>query len=214
MTIAKITPAALLLLGAIAQQAAAYCNCSMCQYIRRHGVQAWDELMSGRVAQPKAIELVASPPEAIRTMLDELDLSEHDLLYDLGCGDGRILIEAVRRYRCQAVGIEIDPHMAERARYRVRQAEASRTIPRNRITIVTGDARKFRLDQPTAVTMYLFPSLMAELVPKLPGGIRIASYAHEIPGHRNRRVAVDGAESVYCVDLRPVDYVMEPVLSR
>lgn len=183
----------------------------MCMFIRQYGVQAWNALMAGRTAVPQVQAIISTPTEAVDVMLRELALQPTDLLYDLGCGDGRILIAAVKKYRCRAVGIEIDPGVAERARYRVRRAEADMEVPQGRILIVTGDARRFRLSEATAVTVYLFPELIGQLTPKLRSDVRLASYAHEVPGWHGRRVDVPGCQPVWVVDRRPLTYLMEPV---
>lgn len=122
-------------------------------------------------------------------MLLKLELHSADILYDLGCGDGRVLIAAVRDYGCQAVGIEIDPYRAALARERVARSGVGR------IRIVTGDATRFYLNQATAVFIYQDIELMQQLVPRLRTD-RIVSYLHEIPGKSNRELKVRG-KTVY-----------------
>ena len=138
-------------------------------------------------------KIESTPQEIVEVMLAQLQLIPGDTLYDLGCGDGRILITAVKRYGCKAVGIEIDPAVARYARQRVREAGCGR------ITIVTGDARKYNLTQATAVTMYLMPPLMAELMPKLRTQ-RVATFAHPIPNTRYRQILIDRTTSVYVLE--------------
>src|SRR6185295_320749 len=59
---------------------------------------------------------VASPPRVVDRMLDMASIRPGETLYDLGCGDGRVLIAAVEKYKAKAVGVEIDPKVADRAR--------------------------------------------------------------------------------------------------
>jgi hypothetical protein len=118
---------------------------------------------------------------AVNIMLDQLNLKQSDTLYDLGCGDARILIRARQRFCCKGVGIEIDPTVADIARWKVAESGCGG------IRIVTGDATKYDLDKADAVAVYLFPDTMALLIPKITTH-RIVSYQHAIPGHRNIKV--------------------------
>ena len=153
------------------------CNCVMCVSIRA--------MIRGiRDSQSATITLSnfgqePTPDHIITEMLDGLKLKSSDTFADLGCGDGRILIAAVRKSGCRAVGIEIDPAKAEEARKRV--AEAGLT---SRIRVVTGDAvsfdpEKFRV---TVATAYLYLEVLEKLKPVFLKIGRFASPYHEIPG--------------------------------
>ena len=179
----------LLLLSASAVSAQRLCNspyCAMCNALERQALASRQYIPT--LSTAPAME--PTPDAAINVMLRELSLTKDDVLYDLGCGDGRVLIAAVKRYGCKAVGIEINPTTAERARYRVRMAQTSSEIVPNRIRIVTGDVTKFKLNGATAVTMYLYPDTVEQLVPKLIGK-RVASFNHDLPGLQSRKIAVD-----------------------
>lgn len=120
-----------------------------------------------------------TPMDVVREIVRELDLTPADLLADLGCGDGRILIEAARASGCRGIGIEIDPERAEEARRAVAAAGLS-----SRIKIVTGDIFDFRPADHgvTALTAYLYPELLAQLKDHfrdVPIGV---SPFHEVPG--------------------------------
>lgn len=130
-----------------------------------------------------------TPEDAVQFILDQLDLGPDDVLYDLGCGDARILIAAVERFGCRGVGIEIDPKVAKLARSRIRLAGCQR------IRIVLGDARNYSYDQADAVVMYLFPNLMAELLPKI--DCPVVSYLHPIEGRSAKRIKGPGRHEVY-----------------
>jgi len=137
-----------------------------------------------------------TPDAAVQSMLDQLDLGPEDTLYDLGAGDGRILIAAVKRFGCRAVGVEINPRLVRLARQNVRAAGCGR------IRVVEGDATKFLYDKADAVTMYLFPNLMAKLVPKI--DCPIVSYSHPIPGRGARRIDRRGSP-VYVTEVRQLN---------
>lgn len=181
-----------LLLCSIAE--ARYCNspaCSMCNRLfgPLPGYQLTDNYRSIRHATLTQID--SMPAVAVDMMLAALKLTPKDLLYDLGCGDGRILITAVKKYGCRAVGIEIDPQVAAFAKQKVATSGVGA-----RIRITVGDARKYDLSQATAVTMYLFPDLMRELVPKL-STKRIASYQHKILGIPSKKITAPRGSTIY-----------------
>lgn len=139
----------------------------------------------------KKIVVHPTPKVVVKEMLKMVNLTEKDVLYDLGCGDARILIEAARRHNCLAIGIEKDPHVAELARKNILDARVH-----DRAFVITGDAKWFNLDKATVVTMYLFPELMRELEPKIKNATRIVSYSHKIPNRKNHKVMI-GKYPVY-----------------
>lgn len=162
------------------------CNCPMCRGIR--ALQAQYRTMSIERSEPEYnpdTGQEACPDETIDQALDLLQLTPSDTLADLGCGDGRVMIRAVRRHGCRAVGIEIDSTMADCARLRVAKAGLS-----DRINIITGDALNFRPADHcvTAVYCYLYPNLLE----KLSGTIQIVSRAvtpfHPVAGLSGKRV--------------------------
>jgi hypothetical protein len=165
-------------------------RCDMCATIRADQAE-WRRQVSLIKAQPIAAPVVApkvedvsravapTPPEVITAMLSVLKLDENDVLADLGCGDARILIQAVETYGCTAVGVEIDPAIATKARQRVKEAGLQ-----HKIQIITGDVLEF---EPydygiTAATVYLYPPLLEKLAPKLKRIPRVASPFHSLPG--------------------------------
>lgn len=162
------------------------CNCPMCQGIR--ALQARYRAMQQpqtavETPVPDAVAPRASqeptPADVIDRMLDLMRLTDRDVLADFGCGDGRILIEAVRRSGCRGIGIEIDPEMAARARIAVRSAGLS-----DKIEIRTGDVLDFDPEPNgvTAVTAYLFPELLARIGRKVTKVRVAASPFHRIDG--------------------------------
>ena len=116
------------------------------------------------------------PQEAVNAMLQQVYPLEGEVLYDLGCGDGRILIEAVSSFGCRAVGIEINPETVALAKQNVEDSGFGR------ILIVQGNVKDYNLDDADVITMYLFPELIEELLPHIRPGTRVVSFEHEIPG--------------------------------
>jgi ribosomal protein L11 methylase PrmA len=106
-------------------------------------------------------------------------VTKNDIVYDLGCGDGRIPVTAASKYGARAVCVDIDPQ---------RIKEATENVSKNkvgdRVRIVQGDLFEQNLSEATVVTLYLLPSLNVKLMPKLMKelrpGTRIVSHAFDM----------------------------------
>jgi len=133
-------------------------------------------------------ELVPTPQAVVEAMLEELCPSNKAKLFDLGCGDGRIVITAAKQFGCTAVGIELNPKTIELAR-----ANALTEYVNPLVVLFQGDVRDYDLQPAQYVTMYLYPELMREVMPKIKSGTQIASYQHEIPGVANIKHSIDVA---------------------
>jgi SAM-dependent methyltransferase len=112
--------------------------------------------------QGKDVIWVPTPDSLLIKMLETAQVTNKDLVYDLGAGDGKIAIEAARRYGARAVGIEFDPQMADHARQNAKNAGVA-----DKVTIITGDIFAEDFSQATVVTLYLLPSLNGKLHPTL-----------------------------------------------
>jgi 23S rRNA G2445 N2-methylase RlmL len=112
----------------------------------------------------------------VRRVLALLRPQQHETFIDYGCGDGRWLIEAARTYGCRAVGVEIDPAQAERARRAVAAAGLG-----DRIEIIEGDATRVSVRADVGVA-YLYPDLLQRLKPALTGLRAFATYMHPVEG--------------------------------
>ena len=112
-------------------------------------------------------------------MLDLAEVTKDDVVYDLGSGDGRIVIIAAQRYGARGVGVELDPKMIEISRQVAREAEVS-----DRVKFIQGDLFEADISAATVVTLFLSPSVNAELEPKLRKelrpGTRIVSHQFRI----------------------------------
>lgn len=136
------------------------------------------------MAQPPGQRMapyVPSPQEIIDRMLEVANAKKGDTVIDLGCGDGRILITAVQKFKAKAIGIEIDPKIA---------AQASDTILKlglqNKARVVHADVFDADLSQADVVTLYLTTSFNEKLRPKfeksLRPGTRVVSHDYGIRG--------------------------------
>ncbi len=138
---------------------------------------------------------VPTPDRVVATMLDLAKVGKDDVVYDLGCGDGRIVIAAARRGAKRALGIDIDPQRIREARANVRSAGVE-----DRVEIVEGDLFELPLGGATVVTLYLLPDLNLRLRPKLLAlkpGTRIVSHEFDMGDWRpEQEVHVDG-KTVY-----------------
>jgi 2-polyprenyl-3-methyl-5-hydroxy-6-metoxy-1,4-benzoquinol methylase len=131
-------------------------------------------------------ELVPTPQPVVVAMLEELAPSNKAKLFDLGSGDGRIVISAAKLFGCTAVGIELNPETIKIAR-----TNAITEYVNPLVVFFEGDVRNYDLASAQYVTMYLYPELMAQVVPKMKPGTQIASYQHEIPGVANTKHSID-----------------------
>jgi SAM-dependent methyltransferase len=121
-----------------------------------------------------------TPPEVIERMLELAALKEGDLLYDLGSGDGRVVITAAKKYGVKAVGIEADPVWIQASREKVTSEGVA-----DRVTITGADLFQVDLSPPDVITIYLLPRLNVRLMPQLERlrpGTRIVSHRHDMQG--------------------------------
>ncbi|HMH16593.1 MAG TPA: class I SAM-dependent methyltransferase [Burkholderiales bacterium] len=103
-----------------------------------------------------------STDEAVLGMLRLAGTGPKDVVYDLGCGDGRIVISAARDFGARGVGVEIDPTPLRMAVYNAKRAGVE-----DRVRFVRGDLFEADIHDATVVTLFLFESLNRRLLPKL-----------------------------------------------
>jgi ribosomal protein L11 methylase PrmA len=104
---------------------------------------------------------VPTPPEVIAVMLEAAKVGPNDLVYDLGCGEGEILIAAAKR-GARGVGIDLDPERIKNAKINAEKAGVA-----DRITFIEQDLFKTDIKPATVVTLYLLPELNQRLMPTL-----------------------------------------------
>jgi predicted O-methyltransferase YrrM len=140
------------------------------------------------------VPFVTTPPEVVSAMLELAEVSENDTVYDLGSGDGRILLAAARERKAKAVGIEIDPDLVKRSRQAITDAGMD-----GKIRVIRGDFFKHDLTPATVITMYLKPDVNARLRPQLEQlrpGTRIVSHQFRIQGTKPvKQIQVRGKET-------------------
>ena len=130
---------------------------------------------------------VVSPQQVVDRMLEIAELKPGETLYDLGSGDGRILITAAQRFHAKAVGIEISEALVRRS-----QDMVSRLGLRQVVHIIHGDIREADFSPADVVTMYLMTGSNETLRPRLErslhAGARVVSHDYAVPGWKPNRV--------------------------
>lgn len=118
---------------------------------------------------------VPTPDEVMDTMFRMAKLTARDIVYDLGSGDGRVLIYAARKFGARGVGIEIEAHRVKEAREAAQAAGVA-----DRVRLIEQDLFKAEIGEATIVFLYLFTAVMTRLKPKLfaelKPGARVVAY--------------------------------------
>ncbi len=123
---------------------------------------------------------IPSHPTIVKKMVEMAELTEDDVLYDLGCGDGRIMIAAAEQSGCRAVGFDINPELVRLAR-----ENAKANGLEHMVTVEQRDVLTVDLSQATVVMIYLLPWIMEELIPQfdeMNPGSRIVAHDFRIAG--------------------------------
>ena len=138
---------------------------------------------------------VATDLDVVYAMLEAAKVGPGDVVYDLGCGDGRIVVAAASRYGARGVGVDLDPERIREAR-----ENAARAGLTDRVTFLTQDLFSTDVSMATVVAIYLSPEVNLRLRPKLlrelrPGS-RVVSHQFDMGDwlpDRSFEVAVAGA---------------------
>ena len=113
------------------------------------------------------VPFIPTPPEVVDRMLELAEVKNGDVIYDVGSGDGRIVIRAAKRYGVRAVGIEIDNELVARSRAQARAEGVDHLAEFRR-----QDAFKADMTEATVVTLYMMPEFNAKLRPILDKQLR------------------------------------------
>ena len=144
-------------------------------------------LASGAQAQGSAGPYVPTPWPIVDELLKLADIRKDDFLIDLGSGDGRLVITAARRYGASGMGIDIQAPLVKLA-----TEGAAREGVSGRVRFLQADIFESDLSKASIVTIYLLPSIMDKLVPKLvkdlKPGTRIVSHDYPLEGMQYDRV--------------------------
>ena len=182
------------------------CNCANCRTVRARANQQAQQPVeqpgsSGKIFRLKTEDtqkekIYETPPDAVEAFLDICPLGKDDVLLDLGCGRGKVLLAAVKRYGCFGLGVDNDRELVDVAR--AARDDAGLT---ERIDIVYTDARRHRAlyRGVTVAYMYLHGHDSQEMIDKLPEGTIVITYQFEVPGHTCHRIR-RGGHTFYLVE--------------
>jgi SAM-dependent methyltransferase len=129
--------------------------------------------------QPDVV-YVGTPYDVVSKMLQMAHIRKEDVVYDLGCGDGRILVLAAQKYGCRAVGYDIDPERVNASRENV-----ERNHVENLVEIVQADIFTVDLHEATVLPLYLLPEMNRRLLPQLEAlkpGSRLVLHNYDLEG--------------------------------
>ena len=129
---------------------------------------------------------VPTPQEVVDKMLEIAEVKKDDIVYDLGCGDGRIPVTAAKKYGCKAWGFDIDP-----ARIKDSLENVKKNMVEDLVTIEKKDIFTLDLSKANVITLYLLPELNVKLIPqleKLKPGSRIVSHDFDMEGVKPKKV--------------------------
>ena len=145
----------------------------------------------------KDVPFVPTLPEIVDEMLRLANVGRGDVVYDLGCGDGRLIIAAVKKFGAKrGVGVDIDP---ERIKESNENAQAAGVA--NRVKFLEQDLFKTDIKEATVVTLYLLPEVNLRLRPKLLAelkpGTRVVSNSFDMGDWKYEKIAFVGEQPIY-----------------
>lgn len=154
----------------------------------------------GQAPQPSRqpdVPYVPTTEEAVAAMLKLAGVTKDDVVYDLGCGDGRIVVSAAKAYGAKAVGIDIDPERIAEA-----NANAKKAGVENLVRFEENDLFKADIHEASVVTLFLLSSVNMRLRPKLLAelkpGTRVVSNTFEMRDWRpDKTLELDAPEEAF-----------------
>lgn len=132
-------------------------------------------------AEKKLAPFVPSPNDVVERMLKVAEVKEGDTVWDLGCGDGRIVILAAQKFGAKGVGVELDDELYAKTSAHVKELGLE-----DKVKIIHGDLLEQDLTGATVVTLYLLPTSNEKVRPRLEKflkkGARVVSHDFEMAG--------------------------------
>jgi trans-aconitate methyltransferase len=150
------------------------------------------------------VPYVPTAQPVVDRMLEMAKVTSKDVVYDLGCGDGRIVITAAKRYGARGVGIDINPERIAEANINLKDAN----LPPGKVKFLVGDLFKSDFSEATVVMLYLLPDVNVALRPQLwkqlPVGARVVSHDYHMGDEWPPEQTVHVANKVvYAWTIRP-----------
>ena len=130
--------------------------------------------------RPPDVVYVGTPYDLVSKMLQMAQVKKEDVVYDLGCGDARMLILAAQKYGCRGVGYDIDPERVEASLDNVKRNHVEKLVK-----IIQADIFELDLSKADVIPLYLLPDMNRRLLPqleKLKPGSRIVCHDYDLEG--------------------------------
>ncbi|SKB39528.1 Methyltransferase domain-containing protein [Parapedobacter luteus] len=153
---------------------------------------------SGAYAQQPDLDVpyVPTKQETVEEMLKLAGVKPGDVVYDLGCGDGRIVITAAQKFGATGVGVDLNPQRIKEANANAKAAGVT-----DKVRFVEGNLFDFDFSKANVVTMYLLPSVNLKLRPKLQKelkpGSRIVSHDFDMGDWPAEKTIEVGSDTIY-----------------
>ncbi|MCM3900962.1 MAG: class I SAM-dependent methyltransferase [Pyrinomonadaceae bacterium] len=174
-------------------------NQKICRFFLTLVVASLLAVVHGQEKQEKKLDVpyVPTPQTVVDAMLSLAAVNKGDVVYDLGCGDGRIVITAAKKYGARGVGVDIDPERIKEANANAKQAGVS-----DRVKFIEQDLFQTDFKEASVVTLYLLPDINLKLRPKLlselKAGTRVVSHSFDMGDWKpDKTETVDGHRKVY-----------------
>ena len=140
------------------------------------------------------VPFVPTSQALVLEMLKLANVTKADTVYDLGCGDGRIVIAAAKQFGAHGVGVDINPERIQEANENARRAGVA-----DKVKFIEGDLFTAEIRPATVVTLYLLPSVNLKLRPRLQTelkpGTRVVSHSFDMDDWKpDKAVMVEGAQ--------------------
>ncbi len=159
-------------------------------------------VFDGRAQRSPDVIFVPTAFDVVIQMLKLAQVTSKDMVYDLGCGDGRFVVTAARQFGARGVGIDIDPERIKEAR-----ELAARTGADDKVRFIESDLFDADISEATVVTLYLLTRLNLKLRPKLMNelkpGTRIVSHAFDMGDWKPEKTQSVGSSSIYLWRIPP-----------
>lgn len=138
------------------------------------------------------VPYVPTPPEVVDAMLTAAKVTKDDVVYDLGCGDGRIVIMAAKKYGATGIGVDLNPERIKEA-----NENAVKDSVTDKVKFHVGDLFEFDFSKASVLTLYLLPQVNLKLKPKILSemkpGSRVVSHAFDMGDWQpEQKLEVDG----------------------
>lgn len=160
------------------------------------GALAWSVDAGYAQQKPRDVPYVPTPQTVVEEMLKIAAVTKDDVVYDLGSGDGRIVITAAKKYGARGVGIDIDPERVKEANANAVQAGVT-----DRVKFLEQDLFETDFKEASVVTLYLLPDINLRLRPKLwselKPGTRIVSHAFDMGDWKPERTEQIEGRTIY-----------------